>query len=295
MTKVPALLAPLRRVLLRTPRKANYRFVLRDWLPLFDLEASAQVLETRRFAQNLEPVRLEGPASDRLLVLAPHPDDDTIAAGGTLLRAAARGAEVHVAYLTDGDADPARARAIRDEASAVCAEMGAKATFLGCAPRAIPLDGGIPGRLAALVREVEPGAVLLPFLLDDHDDHRRASQLLLRTAPLLPRADFEVWAYQVYSTVLPNVVVDITELAERKRALVRMWRSVHGDRDWAHYALGTNAANGRYLPGARAAYAETFFVVPAAEYLDLCARYFAHPPERIYRAPAYRASSAPGP
>src|SRR5262245_11208765 len=40
----------------------------------------------------------------RLLVIAPHPDDETIGAGGLIQRVHAAGGQVRVAFLTDGDA-----------------------------------------------------------------------------------------------------------------------------------------------------------------------------------------------
>lgn len=42
-------------------------------------------------------------AKDRLLILAPHEDDEALAAGGLIQRALAAGAKVRVAYLTYGD------------------------------------------------------------------------------------------------------------------------------------------------------------------------------------------------
>lgn len=41
--------------------------------------------------------------SDRILILAPHPDDETIACGGVIQKALRQGAAVNVAYLTNGD------------------------------------------------------------------------------------------------------------------------------------------------------------------------------------------------
>jgi LmbE family N-acetylglucosaminyl deacetylase len=41
---------------------------------------------------------------DRILVFAPHPDDETLGCGGLIQQALARGAEVHVALMTNGDA-----------------------------------------------------------------------------------------------------------------------------------------------------------------------------------------------
>ena len=43
---------------------------------------------------------------NRTLVIAPHPDDESIAAGGLLQRAIAAGGEVRVIFVTDGDNNP---------------------------------------------------------------------------------------------------------------------------------------------------------------------------------------------
>ena len=43
-------------------------------------------------------------SGERLLVLAPHPDDEVLAAGGLMWRVAREGGEVRVVYLTSGDA-----------------------------------------------------------------------------------------------------------------------------------------------------------------------------------------------
>jgi LmbE family N-acetylglucosaminyl deacetylase len=48
---------------------------------------------------------------DRVLVVAPHPDDETIAAGGLIQRALSAGASVHVLLLTSGEARTGAARA----------------------------------------------------------------------------------------------------------------------------------------------------------------------------------------
>jgi len=45
-------------------------------------------------------------ADTRLLVVAPHPDDETLAAGGLMQKVRESGGRVHVVYLTDGDGYP---------------------------------------------------------------------------------------------------------------------------------------------------------------------------------------------
>src|SRR4030042_2929508 len=42
-------------------------------------------------------------AEDRVLILAPHPDDEAIGCAGIIQQALKAGSEVHVVYLTNGD------------------------------------------------------------------------------------------------------------------------------------------------------------------------------------------------
>jgi len=102
------------------------------------------------------------------------------------------------------------------------------------------------------------------------------------------RLDFEIWAYQVYSTVIPNVAVDITDVIDEKLKLVEIYRSQKRSRDWAHYIKGLNAFNCRFLKTNEPRYVELFFVVPADEYLQLCRLYFQNPASGIYYSDSYK-------
>lgn len=63
---------------------------------------------------HLEPGRIPDPGEEthRLLVIAPHPDDDILSAGGTMALAIEDGASVLVVFLTDGDANQGGKRLI---------------------------------------------------------------------------------------------------------------------------------------------------------------------------------------
>ena len=52
------------------------------------------------FGQNVFPSIT---SQDRIVVVAPHPDDEVLGAGGLIQQACTAGAEVHVIYLTNGD------------------------------------------------------------------------------------------------------------------------------------------------------------------------------------------------
>ncbi|HSK21605.1 MAG TPA: PIG-L deacetylase family protein [Egicoccus sp.] len=249
-----------------------YKFVVRDWVALGDLEAAARVIGTMRYSANLEPLELEGPRARRVLVIAPHPDDEMIGPGGTVIRLVQRGVAVRVVYLTLDAGEPGATR--KRETMAVAREVGYETTFLDLPAGSLRADDATVALVAEQIRSFQPGTVFVPFVLDDHPEHRMSSRVLARTVDAGVDGDIEVWAYQVYTSLIPNVVVDVTEEHARKAAVIRMWRdSAMRSRDWAHYALGLNAYNSRWLrkpPGEY--YVETFFVLPLHEYAEVCAR-----------------------
>ena len=275
----------VKRLLTVRPSQAAYKFVLRDLRPLLELPHAAQVIETGRFTSLVRPIVMPEPPARRAVVLAPHPDDDAFGVGGALLMLADASAALRVIYLTDGPVD--QVEGLHQDALASCAAVHADPVFLHLPLRNIGIDDAAVTALGDAVTDFAPDIVFTPFLLDDHDDHRRANHLF-SAAFADGGLKAEIWAYQIYSTVVPNVVLDITAVAERKRELVRLWRHASGNRDWAHYVLGMNATASRYIPGNGEIYGEPYFVVPAAEYFDLCRRYFAAPPSQIYRGDSYR-------
>ncbi len=127
---------------------------------------------------------------DRLVVLAAHPDDETLGAGGLISAAEAAGIDVSIVVATDGEAShPGAADAAglgarrRLELVAALGELAPRARlrFLG-----LP-DGGLRENAGALRRALEselgamPFSVLLaaPWWGDGHRDHRIAGETAL--------------------------------------------------------------------------------------------------------------------
>jgi N-acetylglucosamine malate deacetylase 1 len=259
-----------------------YKFFIQDWTRLRDIDICADVLKTMRVRRLIEPLIVGCPSGRRILVIAPHPDDETIGPGGALLKAIDAGAEVHVIYLTTN----MPIDATRQEADEISRKAGYSIEYLDSPVGNIPVDAAHAQRLAERVQAFAPDQLFLPFFMDDNNDHRRANELFLasQVRPLTPSP--EIWAYQVYGVVPGNVIVDISDVAERKADLIRCWRTQMKRRDWAHYALGMNAFNSRFMRGdAERKYGEVFFVLPVVDYLDLCRMFFVRP-ENVYH-PAY--------
>ena len=263
---------------LRTKRA--YKFFLKDWISLKDVATCASCFETMRFSRNLEPVLMAAPKARRITVIAPHGDDDIFGCGGTMVKAMALGSSVHTIYLCAGKPR----EAVLLEIEEVGRLIGRSHEVLDYPLGAFPFDADTLTRFRTAVERSRPDALFLPAFTDDHDEHRRVGEMLLeafgRSKTL---KGVEIWAYQVYSIVPPNVIIDITDVVETKRKASAVYRSQMASRDWVSYILGKDAFMSRFLfTGGRTAYAEGFFVLPAQEYLNVLEHYFSDPAACYY-------------
>jgi LmbE family N-acetylglucosaminyl deacetylase len=134
----------------------------------------------------------------RVLIVAPHPDDETIGAAALIQRAVAAGGIVRAVFVTDGDNNPWPLRVSRrkwtvtaddrrawgtmrrEEARAALQHLGATAdgaSFLGYPDRELAAfagrgDGRITDALTAIVTAFDPTLVVVPSIQDLHADHR---------------------------------------------------------------------------------------------------------------------------
>ena len=159
--------------------------------------------------RDLDDILAAGP----LLVLAPHPDDESIGCGGLIATAIARGREVHVAILTDGTGShpespstpPARLRAIREaEARNAVTILGVSADrlrFLAQPDAHAPHEGPAFEAIAADARDIVErhgiATILTTWRHDPHCDHEAASLLAAAVARRTGarQLEFPVWGW----------------------------------------------------------------------------------------------------
>jgi LmbE family N-acetylglucosaminyl deacetylase len=137
-----------------------------------------------RWVGALDPLVLD---ARRVLVVAPHPDDETFGCGGLIAASVANGADVVVATVTDGAAShpghPGLSGQRRHEQLAAVRALGCRRDpwWLG-----FP-DGGLAGAEADLARsllELADGAdlVVAPWPGDRHPDHEVAGRTAIEVA-----------------------------------------------------------------------------------------------------------------
>jgi len=235
-----------------------------------DIAAARNLIATMRFSEVLEPVALDIPVNKRILVIAPHPDDELLGAGGLIILAEKNQCDIKVVFLTNAGKPQNRIDAER-----ILPKLGVTGLFLEHPVREI--DPQSAGRqIAAELGSWTPDIVCLPFILDDHPDHRTTSAVLRELCEIAVDVPTRamVLAYQVYSTLIPNVVLDISDVIDKKISLLSEYETQSSGRDWGHYCRGMNAFNSRFLYARRrSGFAELFFMLPCHEYLKLCLAY----------------------
>ena len=137
-----------------------------------------------------------------VLVLAPHPDDESLGCGALLSAIWSGGGRAHVACLTDGAAShpgsrthpPERLRRVRQaelrRAVAILGGAAADVTFLDlpdAASHRVAGPGGDPARaLGALADRTGAAVLLAPSPLDPHCDHETAALAARQVAAARP-------------------------------------------------------------------------------------------------------------
>ncbi len=162
------------------------------------------------------------PHARSVLVLAPHPDDETIGCGGSAALYAQAGIPVRALVMTDGSlwgAPPPGMGVVEARE----AETRAAAQVLGCAEplfarhpdRHLPTGAVLVAEIVAQVRASGADTVFAPSLWEVHPDHRVLAEAAIDALEALGAGHILV-PYAVGMPLLYNVLVDITPVLECK-------------------------------------------------------------------------------
>ncbi len=164
---------------------------------------------------------------DKLLIVSPHPDDESIGCGGLLLR---YGAQCDVVLVTNGE----RCRTSVSEAEIAERRLNEfnramrQAGVHTCIRMGVP-DGEVERHADKLLGLALDGYshVFIPNIFDSHPDHCNTSlQVIDRIAMVSHRRRPRIYLYEVWSTLWStNTYVDISDLYEEKKALISEYAS----------------------------------------------------------------------
>ena len=208
--------------------------------------------------------------AQRVLVFAPHPDDESIGCGGLLVRLVEAGVPVHVVLVTDGGGAgglPAGAAALRqEEFLAALHTLGVKShAMLGFEDGALDRGAALRLAVASQVQAFAPNWVLSPSPADAHRDHRCVAHAVQQAA-LASAAVQWMLQYETWSALPISHVLDVSEQMPKKMAALAQHHTALAQMDYAAAASGLARYRALLLqPGRRGGFAEGFLATERSQ------------------------------
>lgn len=175
----------------------------------------------------------------RVLVFAPHNDDEVLGVGGTIAKYVHEGHEVYICEVTSGK-NTERVKRIQDEALKAHQILGVKETFFLGFP-VVELNNcstiELNTAIEEIVKKVNPEIAFIPHKGDMHIDHyvvSRSAMVALR--PISNPQLISIYAYETLSETewnlpsidnafIPNVWCDITDTIDKKIEAMKCFES----------------------------------------------------------------------
>ena len=229
------------------------------------------------------------PEGSRILVLAPHMDDEILGCGGTLRKHVLAGASVTVAFMTDGRHGDPELNAARlpdverhereqrlvetrkEESRRAAGIIGiGSLVFLDQPDGALTANPEVVTALAKVLGTTRPDLVYLPFLTERHRDHWETGSVFLEAIRSCASKfdDLKCCGYEVWSPLLANILVDIGAVLANKRLAIQQFKSQLRHVDYLNCILGLGAYRSIEHLGGRG-HAEAFFLTSLARYEQL--------------------------
>ncbi len=191
----------------------------------------------------------------RVLIVAPHPDDETLGCGGSIALLAHKGYDVNVLIISDGTGSHPNSQthpapvleSIRSQ------ETIAALGILGVEPTSIAFlqlkDGAIPtvtapefhaakGLCCNYLQTTVPDTIFVPWRLDPHPDHRATWQLIqaaILSLEMMPQViEYPIWDWDIQQQTTADLHqiagwrLDIQSVLAQKTQAIESYRSQLG-------------------------------------------------------------------
>jgi LmbE family N-acetylglucosaminyl deacetylase len=209
----------------------------------------------------------EATAMKRVMVISPHPDDESIGCGGAICGHVASGDTVQLELLTSGEkgghglGECETAQTREGEARTAAKILGiANIEFYRQNDGSLSASAELATLLASRLEASNPHLVYIPHPREQHPDHQPIAKLLRRALRRLQNADPpRVLAYEIWTPLQQlDEIVDITPFLERKLEAIAAYASQCRVMDFVEAARGLARYRGEMHSWPGGEYAEVF-------------------------------------
>ncbi len=185
---------------------------------------------------------------NKTLIIAVHPDDETLGCGGTLLKHKANGDKIHwliVTNIKESDGFQKDLVTRRNNEINKVSKMYAFDSVHKLGLSTMTVDeysmSELIRKISKVINEVKPNIIYLPFKSDVHSDHRHvfdASYSCTKSFryPFIKKiymvetlSETEFAPSTKEDSFIPNVFVDISNFMDKKLEIMRVFKSEMGE------------------------------------------------------------------
>ena len=228
------------------------------------------------------PKILPLPERAKIMMIAPHPDDETLGCGGTLALLKQKGCQVKVVIMTDGCQGDPLGYLEQDviehrqcESRSALKVLGIdEVIFLGHPDGCYQYTSQVASQLRQIIDAYSPDWLLIPSLLDYHRDHVRISLSILDIWQQRGCQE-RLFLYETWGTIPATWVVDISSVFTLKQTATHCYQLPLKYCDYLAAWTGMAGYRGLYVVDApRGRYAEAFLELHATSWRTLFSHLF---------------------
>ena len=177
---------------------------------------------------------------NKVLIIAVHPDDETLGCGGTMLKHKANGDEIHWLICTDIDKNNDYYDTRQDEIKKV-SNLYSFDTVNNLKLKTMQVDeysmSELIGKISKVINDVKPNIIYLPFKGDVHSDHRKIFEAAYSCTksfryPFIKKiymietlSETEFAPSTKEDSFIPNIFVNISEYMDKKIEIMKVFES----------------------------------------------------------------------
>lgn len=177
--------------------------------------------------------------NEKILVVAPHPDDESIGCGGLL---SIYGKQCDVVVITDGDDK----KGLLDIADVRQREFEKAMTFAGIKKwKCLRIPERKVKENINQIKQIDFSQYAHIFVPNRHDEHKD-HVAVYKEVKKLAGSNAKLYEYEVWSPLRnPNIYLDITKVSEQKVQMIQCHESQVNALDYVGMIMGLNAYRGR--------------------------------------------------
>jgi LmbE family N-acetylglucosaminyl deacetylase len=213
---------------------------------------------------------------NKVLIIAVHPDDETLGCGGTLLKHKSNGDEIHWLICTDIDQNHSYYNSRQEEIKNVSKIYNFDSVY-NLELKTMQVDeysmSELIGKISKIINEVKPNIIYLPFKGDVHSDHRKIFEAAYSCTKAF-RYPFVKKIYMMETlsetefapstkedSFIPNVFINISKFMDKKIEIMKIFESEIAEHPFPRSVRNLKALGTFRGASAGCEYAESFVLL----------------------------------